>query len=85
MIKVLKAYVTHVIFAHNIEIKYKKILRYLRHRFQCPIKVSSEKTDLDLFLVYIASFFVKSLLWPTDHPWPKNIFLSQYCVQKNIV
>jgi len=69
----------------------KKILWYLRHRFQCPTKVSSENTYFDLFFVYIPRFiFVKSLPWSIDILGPKkyfyhNIFSLQTCVQKCLV
>ncbi len=46
------------------------------HMFQWPTKVSSEKTYLDFF---------KELTLAFRDPWPKNVFLSQYCVRKCLV
>jgi len=50
--------------------------RISSHMFQWPTKVSSEKTYLD---------FLKEFTLAYRDPWPKNVFLSQYCVQKCLV
>ncbi len=42
----------------------------LRHRFQCPTKVSSLKNLMYLVLCFVTLAY--------RHPWLKNIFLSQY-------
>ncbi len=67
----------------------KKII--LSHMFQWPTKVSSKKTYLELFYLFIyLDFFVKSLPWPLDIHGSKiffyrNIFLSHYCAAKCLV
>jgi len=76
-LKTAEAHVTRDIFAHNIAIKRycdKKILRYLRHRNQCPAKVSYYKNT-----TYLVLCFVKNLPWLINRNLLTEIKISFYC------
>jgi len=53
--------------------------------FQWPTKAISKTHTSIYFLFIYLDFFCQELTLVYRNPWPKNIFLSQFCVQKCLV